>query len=131
MKKIMFAAMAILVAVLFSITAMAERKSSEKAGKELSGVININTATVQQLILLPGIGAAIAQRIVDYRAQKPFKKAEDIRSVKGVGEQTYKKISRFLSISGPTTLSIPAMPAQKGPTANQVAPAALDTIAYA
>ncbi|MDR0966897.1 MAG: helix-hairpin-helix domain-containing protein [Myxococcales bacterium] len=138
MKKIMFATMAISMAALFSVTALAERQSSEKADRGLSGVVNINTATVQQLTLLPGIGESIARRIVDYRSQKPFKKAEELRGVKGIGEQTYHKISRFLSVSGQTTLSArsekPAKSAQKQkdvPPNPVVAPAALDTIAYA
>jgi len=51
-----------------------------------TGVVNINTASVAQLSLLPRVGAKAAQRIVDYRtAHGPFAKATDLMQVKGFG----------------------------------------------
>ena len=51
-----------------------------------AGVVNINTADVTQLSLLPRVGEKAAQRIVDYRtAHGPFKKATDLMQVKGFG----------------------------------------------
>jgi competence ComEA-like helix-hairpin-helix protein len=50
-------------------------------------VININTAGVAELVQLPGIGPAIAARIVEYREQNgPFRRIEDITGVRGIGE---------------------------------------------
>jgi len=67
--------------------------------------ININSADAAQLALLPRVGPSIAQRIVDYRKQNgPFKKAEDLMLVRGVGEKTYELLKPYLATSGETTL---------------------------
>ncbi len=56
-------------------------------------VVNLNTATVAQLELLPGIGPAIAQRIVDYRtANGNFSTIEQLMEVKGIGQATFDKL---------------------------------------
>ena len=64
-----------------------------------SGVkVNINTADVAALDLLPGIGPALAQRIVDYRqAQGPFLRIEDIMEVPGIGPGTFEKIRELIT----------------------------------
>jgi competence protein ComEA len=51
-------------------------------------LINLNTATLDQLESLPGIGPALGQRILDYREQHgPFRKVEDLLNVSGIGEK--------------------------------------------
>ncbi len=61
--------------------------------------ININIATLQELELLPGIGPAIAQRIVDYRAENGnFKTIEDIMNVRGIGQATFEKMRPNISV---------------------------------
>ena len=53
--------------------------------------ININKATVDELVTLKRIGPSYAQRIVDYRSQHgPFQKPEDIMNVRGIGIKTYE-----------------------------------------
>jgi competence protein ComEA len=49
----------------------------------------VNAATESELDHLPGIGAVLAARII---AARPFKSADDLRHVKGIGEKTYEKI---------------------------------------
>ncbi len=64
--------------------------------------VNINTATVEVLQTLPGIGPTIAQRIVEYRqTHGPFKKVEDLLNVKGIGEKKLEKIKPFIEVAQP------------------------------
>lgn len=68
--------------------------------------VNINTATVQQLQLLPRVGPALAQRIVEFRtANGPFKAPEEIARVKGVGEKSFTRLQPYLTTTGATTLT--------------------------
>jgi competence protein ComEA len=71
-----------------------------------SGKININTATEEQLMLLPTVGPAKAERIVTWRKKNGgFKRVADIRRVKGFGYKTFKRLEPLLDIKGDTTLA--------------------------
>ena len=71
-----------------------------------TGVININTADVAQLSLLPRVGAKAAQRIVDYRTQHGrFAKTTDIMQVKGFGDKSYERLSSYIAVEGQSTLT--------------------------
>lgn len=68
--------------------------------KEVSGKININTASLSELISLPGIGEKKAQQIISYREKAGgFENKEDITKVKGIGEGIYTKIKDMIEIS--------------------------------
>jgi competence protein ComEA len=59
--------------------------------------VNINTADAAALETLPGIGPALAQRILDYRqAHGPFTKIEDIMEVSGIGKATFEKLGDLI-----------------------------------
>jgi competence ComEA-like helix-hairpin-helix protein len=78
------------------------KKSSRK---ELSGKLNLNTATEEQLLQLPTVGPAKAERIVTWRKKNGgFKRIADLRRVKGFGYKTFKRLEPFLDIKGDTTL---------------------------
>jgi competence protein ComEA len=71
-----------------------------------AGVVNLNTATVEQMQLLPGIGPAVAARIVAQReAEGPFRKAEELMLVRGVGERTFANMKPWIALDGKTTLT--------------------------
>lgn len=61
--------------------------------------ININTASAKELESLPGIGPVLAQRIVDYRAQKGgFKNIEEIKEVSGIGDKRFEAIKDLITV---------------------------------
>ena len=77
----------------------------KKSAKELTGKLNLNTATEEQLMMLPTVGPAKAERIVTWRKKNGgFKRTADLRRVKGFGYKTFKRLEPFLDIKGETTL---------------------------
>ncbi|KPA18187.1 secreted protein containing Competence protein ComEA, helix-hairpin-helix region domain protein [Candidatus Magnetomorum sp. HK-1] len=63
-------------------------------------IININTASVTQLMKIPGIGKKIADRIVQYREKNgPFKTKDDLLKVKGVGSKKFEKIKDLIILA--------------------------------
>jgi competence protein ComEA len=100
-------ALLVLVTVL-AVAAIPAAASQQKspAAKSASTVaapttpVNINTATQAQLETLPGLGAKVAQRIIEYRQKNGnFKKVEDLMNVKGVGEKSFLKLKPMLTVS--------------------------------
>jgi len=60
--------------------------------------VNINTASIEELSTLPGIGQGTAEKIVDYRKEHKFKSTTDLMEVKGIGTKKYEKIKSKLSV---------------------------------
>jgi competence protein ComEA len=70
--------------------------------------LDLNRATAPDLDALPGIGPALAQRIVDYRqAHGPFKNIEDLREVSGIGPQNLEKLKPYLGLGSPEAIAPP------------------------
>ena len=61
--------------------------------------ININTATVEQLVTLKGVGEKTAQSIIAYRTSKPFASVDELTNVKGIGPKTLEKFRDQLTLS--------------------------------
>jgi len=67
--------------------------------KDNNGLININTATLEELMTLPGIGQTKANNIVNYRETNgKFNSIEEIQNVKGIGNSIYEKIKNNITI---------------------------------
>jgi len=80
-------------------------RPAKKAAKDLDGKINLNTATEQQLMMLPTVGPSKADRIVAWRKKNGgFKRIADLRRVKGFGYKTFKRLEPFLDVRGDNTL---------------------------
>lgn len=88
-----------------------------KEGVKLEGVINVNTASAQELQMLPGVGEVKAQMIIDARAQKSFATREDLLAVKGIGEKMIETWSSYLAFNGATTLKEVSVDANTAPVA--------------
>ena len=64
-----------------------------------NNLININTATIQELDNLPGVGEATANKIINYREEKGrFNSIEEIKNVNGIGEKKYDEIKALINI---------------------------------
>ena len=68
------------------------------SGITTSGKVNINHASQDELMTLPGVGAVIAQRIIEYRSGSRFGSIEDIKNVKGIGDATYEKLKDLIAV---------------------------------
>lgn len=80
-----------------------ERRAGGK--KAVTGKLNLNTATVDELMLLPGVGPSKAERVVAWRTRHgPFRRVADLRRVKGFGYKSLRKLEAHLDTKGTTTL---------------------------
>jgi len=78
----------------------APQTSSQAGGG--GGLVNLNTATVEELDALPGIGPTYARRIIEYReTHGSFQSIEEIMQVKGIGQATFEKIKDLITTGAP------------------------------
>ena len=100
--------------VPYALSAETERPVQESAQEQTqsapeaedddspSGPINLNTATLDDLMTLPRIGEKLAQRILDYRAQYGrFSAPEQLMDVDGIGEATFENLKDFVTVEDP------------------------------
>ena len=74
-------------------------EEAQKQGEEKQVKVNINTANIEKLQTLPGIGESIAQKIIDYRNENgKFKAIEELKNVSGIGESKYNNIKDKISV---------------------------------
>ena len=71
--------------------------------KAIEGVVNINTATPQELTMLPGIGKAKAEQIVQLRQGKPFGSVDELKNIPGLGTKRIEAMRPHVVTEGITT----------------------------
>ena len=95
--------------ILASVSAPAsfaqdKEKPAAKASAAASAAVNLNTASQAQLETLPGVGAATAKRIIEYRQKNgSFKKVEELMNVKGIGEKAFLKLKAQITVGTPAS----------------------------
>ncbi len=86
------------LAVVLAVACLTLTMALPVASAADAGMVNINTATAQQLEALPRIGPAIAQRIIAYREKNgAFKRPAELMNVKGIGESTFLQLKDLIT----------------------------------
>ena len=102
MRRLTFVIGILVAALAVAASAQAQaqpRKASTKATATATAPVNLNSAAPAQLETLPGIGAAAAKRIVEYRQKNgAFKKIEELMNVKGIGEKSFLKLKPLITV---------------------------------
>ena len=89
--------------VALALVSFAWRGEARAQGKDLEGVVNLNTATPELLELLPGVGPAKVRDILLYRRRRPFRTIDELVRIKGIGRKMVRRLREHLAVSGPTT----------------------------
>ena len=101
MKKFTTVIVAVLLAFVFASVSYAETLNMAK----ISGHVNVNTATKQELMVLPYIDSDTAQAIINVRnANGPFVSLHDLLEVKGVDKSMLSSIRPYLTLKGDNTI---------------------------
>jgi len=67
-----------------------------------SGKVNINTASVEQLSTLPGVGEKLAARIIAYREKSgSFSTPQELMNVRGIGEKNFQRMQEYVTTTAP------------------------------
>ena len=87
------------IAIEAQPVAAASQQALPETKAAAATALNLNSATVEQLQKLPGIGPKTAARILDYRQKNGgFKKIEELMNVRGIGEKTFLRMKAQLTV---------------------------------
>ena len=93
-------AVAVLVVGLGADTAVAAEFAVAGSAPNMTEPVDLNSATVEELTSLPGIGKIMAERIVAFRNEHgPFTRVEDLLKIKGIGEKSFGKLRDRVKVS--------------------------------
>ena len=100
MKTLIPVVLALSALLMMASGAQAQTPAPSPAAAAQKTSINLNTATLDQLETLPGIGRKTAERILDQRQKiGGFKKIEELMNVKGIGEKSFLKIKPMVFVA--------------------------------
>ena len=95
-RRIVAAVLAVALAVLVAPSLAVAGAAAKPAP---TSKVYLNTASAEQLATLPGVGPALAGRIVEYRQKSgSFRATKDVMNVKGIGEKNFAKIEAWLTV---------------------------------
>ena len=80
--------------------------ASGSAPPRVSGVVNLNNATPEQLKMLPGVKQKAVAEIIAHRAKHPFTRAEELVNVKGFSRKRYQRVKPFITVHGDSTIKM-------------------------
>jgi len=104
MSRLHLLSLSLFIALAAPAIALAQDAPPSQASRPAAATLNINTATIADLQKLPGIGAATAARIVEYRQKNgPFRKIEELMNVRGIGEKSFLKLKPLVNAAAPRT----------------------------
>jgi len=90
---------ALLVGGAFTLPAVAA-----ESGPGIDGVVNVNTASVEELQLLPGVGEKRAEQIIEMRKERGgFRSVDELKDVKGIGDSMLDRLREHVTLDGKTT----------------------------
>lgn len=97
-RAILLAAIVVVSAVSAPEALAADRKpDAAEAGSRVSALVDVNAATREELVAVPGIGETLAGRIVEFRSKNgPFQRVDDLLKVRGIGEKSLEKLRPYL-----------------------------------
>src|SRR5579885_590792 len=89
------------LAVMAVLVPLAVNASSTRGGKKAPDhAVNVNSASAEELMQLPGIGKSKADAIIAYRQAHPFKSVSELTEVKGIGPKMLEKLQPSVTIDG-------------------------------
>lgn len=103
-NRMLAAGLPVLFGAVLGLGTPAEAGRASKTKTQITGQVNLNTATAQQLRLLPRLRPKTAEAIVAYRTQHRFQSVREVMQVKGVGQASFLRMKPHLAVEGPNTL---------------------------